>query len=38
MKKDETILQEAQKIIFERAEEKHRDYGPIDDSMKEQPL
>jgi len=35
MKKNETILQEAQRIIFERAEEKHRDYGPIDDSMKD---
>jgi len=38
MGKNETILQEAQKIIFERAEEKHRDYGPIDDSMKDAAL
>lgn len=33
MKKKKTILEEAQEIIFERAQEKERDYGPIHDVM-----
>jgi len=33
--KSKTILQEAQEIIFERSEEKQREYGPIDKSMED---
>ena len=35
MKKKKTILEEAQEIIFERKEEKERDYGPIHQSFKD---
>jgi len=27
------VLQEAEEIIFQRSQEKERDYGPIDESM-----
>lgn len=35
MEKRKTILEEAQEIIFERSEEKERDYGPINQSFED---
>lgn len=35
MYKKKTILEESQEIIFERSEEKQRDYGPIDESFED---
>lgn len=34
-KKSKNILEEANEIIFERSEEKERDYGPIDESFED---
>lgn len=35
MSKKKNILEEANEIIFQRAEEKQRDYGPINQSFEE---
>jgi len=35
MKNKKTILEESNEIIFERSEEKGRDYGPINESFDE---
>jgi len=33
--KEQTILQRAQDIIYDRSEEKERKYGPMEDGMRE---
>lgn len=35
MNKKKTILEESNEIIFERSEEKERDYGPINESFED---
>lgn len=35
MGRSKNILKEANEIIFGRKQEKHRDYGPIDESMED---